>query len=329
MRDVEVHFDGFDAYDVEPPALPDLFASRPIVVFGKYRSDGPLPEAATIKVTGRVPGEEVELEVKVADADLSEENAALRYLWARQRLRRISDLRFVRSADRAEVVELGLRYNLLTDHTAYVAVDTEVRAEEPALKVIQPQPLPAGVSSAALPSGGKRSVTLHSFSGCRASGYGSLGLRGYGSGGGGVGSSSFSLSGGGVAYGSGVGGVGGIQLGARAKGVSRMVPGRTVILGSLSRDEIKQEITRRQNQLRYCYQRQLISDPGLYGKVVVHFIIQPDGRVTGARVDRSSLGNDKVEACLLRIFGQLRFPSVPGGGVVEVSYPLIFAPVSP
>ncbi|MCA9553282.1 MAG: VWA domain-containing protein, partial [Myxococcales bacterium] len=35
LTDVKVSFDGFDVYDVEPPATPDLFASRPVVVFGK------------------------------------------------------------------------------------------------------------------------------------------------------------------------------------------------------------------------------------------------------------------------------------------------------
>jgi Ca-activated chloride channel family protein len=34
---VRVSFDGFDAYDVDPPHVPDLFAHRPLVLVGKYR----------------------------------------------------------------------------------------------------------------------------------------------------------------------------------------------------------------------------------------------------------------------------------------------------
>jgi len=34
---IRVKFDGFDAYDVDPPQVPDLFARRPIVVSGRFR----------------------------------------------------------------------------------------------------------------------------------------------------------------------------------------------------------------------------------------------------------------------------------------------------
>ncbi len=34
---IRVAFRGFDAYDVDPPQLPDLFAQRPIVLSGKFR----------------------------------------------------------------------------------------------------------------------------------------------------------------------------------------------------------------------------------------------------------------------------------------------------
>ena len=37
LTEVKVEFDGFDAYDVEPKVLPDVFANRPVVVFGKYK----------------------------------------------------------------------------------------------------------------------------------------------------------------------------------------------------------------------------------------------------------------------------------------------------
>src|SRR4029453_9673743 len=36
LAGINVKFQGFDTYDVEPGAVPDLFASRPIVVFGKW-----------------------------------------------------------------------------------------------------------------------------------------------------------------------------------------------------------------------------------------------------------------------------------------------------
>src|SRR6185436_904092 len=37
LTKLEVHYEGFEAYDVEPPALPDLLGQRPVVLFGKWR----------------------------------------------------------------------------------------------------------------------------------------------------------------------------------------------------------------------------------------------------------------------------------------------------
>ena len=39
LTGIDLTFSGFDVYDVEPKKIPDLFASRPIVVFGKWRGD--------------------------------------------------------------------------------------------------------------------------------------------------------------------------------------------------------------------------------------------------------------------------------------------------
>ena len=39
LTDINVTYEGFDVYDVEPAALPTLFAQKPIVLFGKYKGD--------------------------------------------------------------------------------------------------------------------------------------------------------------------------------------------------------------------------------------------------------------------------------------------------
>src|SRR5688572_2494715 len=41
LTGIDVTFRGFDAYDVEPGKIPDLFASRPIVIFGNWRGSAP------------------------------------------------------------------------------------------------------------------------------------------------------------------------------------------------------------------------------------------------------------------------------------------------
>ena len=48
LTKINVAFNGFDAYDVEPTKVPDLFASRPVVVFGKWRGSA----TGAIELTG-------------------------------------------------------------------------------------------------------------------------------------------------------------------------------------------------------------------------------------------------------------------------------------
>ncbi len=49
---VELDFEGFEAYDVEPVSIPDVLAERPVVVFGKWRGQA----AGTIRVSGKSGG---------------------------------------------------------------------------------------------------------------------------------------------------------------------------------------------------------------------------------------------------------------------------------
>jgi Ca-activated chloride channel family protein len=150
LTDVEVHTEGFETYDVEPLSIPDLFADRPLVVFGKWRGQA----TGTIRVTG-VGGEgSYERVFDAAEAESSEDNRALRYLWARERVRRLSD---DRSSDhlmdeiRLAVTELGLKYELLTAYTSFVAVHDVVRNPDGSAKnVDQPLPLPRGVADTAV-----------------------------------------------------------------------------------------------------------------------------------------------------------------------------------
>ncbi|MCX6348960.1 MAG: VIT and VWA domain-containing protein, partial [Candidatus Aureabacteria bacterium] len=63
LTDIHIRFDGFDAYDVEPPSLPDLFAERPLILFGKYRS----PQGAIV-ITGRTGSGAYEKRIEVSPA---------------------------------------------------------------------------------------------------------------------------------------------------------------------------------------------------------------------------------------------------------------------
>ncbi|HEY8923536.1 MAG TPA: hypothetical protein VIU64_04085, partial [Polyangia bacterium] len=137
----------------------DLFAERPILVFGKWRSprDASAREAllrdARFTVTGRTAQGEFKTSVRLADHPARPENGALPRLWARARIARLSDFNFDDHQDEAqlEVTNLGLTYSLVTSHTSFIAVLQEVRnASGLARPVVQPLPMPQGVSDMAV-----------------------------------------------------------------------------------------------------------------------------------------------------------------------------------
>jgi len=81
-------------------------------------------------------------------------NAALKYLWARERIKFLDDYRGAGEdpAKVAEVTKLGLDYNLLTAYTSFIAIEEVPVNDDPnGLRTVkQALPLPQGVSDLAV-----------------------------------------------------------------------------------------------------------------------------------------------------------------------------------
>jgi Ca-activated chloride channel homolog len=149
LTGISVDFGDFDAYDVEPSAYPDLFADRPVTVFGKYRGKA----AGTIALSAKGGSGPFSRTIDTSKVEPSPENSALPYLWARSYIARLSDFNPGRAnpENRAQITSLGLTYSLLTSYTSFVAVHDVVRnATGQAKNVDQPLPLPARVSDLAV-----------------------------------------------------------------------------------------------------------------------------------------------------------------------------------
>jgi Ca-activated chloride channel family protein len=152
LTGIRVSYDGFQASDVEPRAIPDLLAQRPIVLQGKWAGVA----QGTITVTGRTGRGRFEKVIDVARTGSRTHDDALRYLWARTRIAALSDFsaREESEEEKQELTRLGLEYNLLTRHTSFVAVLQQVRNVGGQGKDIdQPLPLPQGVSDLAVGDG--------------------------------------------------------------------------------------------------------------------------------------------------------------------------------
>ncbi|MDF3193079.1 VIT domain-containing protein [Pseudomonas sp. 1928-m] len=150
LANPQVRFDGLEVYDVEPVALPDLFAQRPLVVFGKWRGEA----RGSLQVEGRGAAGPYRVEVPIRPEMASASNQALGYLWARHKVASLTDQETLEGdyAHSQAILDLGLKYNLLTAYTSFIAVDEQVRNPDPAAaaSVKQPLPLPQGVSNQAI-----------------------------------------------------------------------------------------------------------------------------------------------------------------------------------
>lgn len=172
LTQIAAKFDGFEAYDMEPVSIPDVMADRPVILFGKYRGT----PRGTIKLQGysgdqpfrwdnafgyaksmlfnNSENRKVTVSFKIADAAPDARNSALKYLWARERIKYLDDYREVNNNPErvAAVTALGLEYNLLTAYTSFIAIEEIPTNDDPSgLKTVkQALPLPENVSDMAV-----------------------------------------------------------------------------------------------------------------------------------------------------------------------------------
>jgi Ca-activated chloride channel family protein len=151
LTHVKVNYGNLTAYDVEPTAIPDVLADRPIIVIGKYKGT----PTGKITVTGDSGNGKFTTELDLATASISTNHSALKYLWARTRVQMLGDYNSFgfgndKESIKKEVTELGLKYNMMTAYTSFIAIDERVRTNGNPTTVNQPLPLPAGVSDDAV-----------------------------------------------------------------------------------------------------------------------------------------------------------------------------------
>ncbi|MBT3221540.1 MAG: AgmX/PglI C-terminal domain-containing protein, partial [Proteobacteria bacterium] len=167
---------------------------------------------------------------------------------------------------------------------------------------------------------------------------GMIGAKGTQYGSGGLGNRGSGIGGGGTAE--GLGGLGTRGTGSGASGYGRGAgvlggsgspsanTGNPVILGSLDRSQITKVVKRHMNQIRYCYQQELTSNPSLAGRIDIKFVIDKDGNVSQASAKKNTMGNQATEQCIAGRFMRMKFPKPSGSGIVIVRYPFVFAPSS-
>jgi TonB family protein len=103
-------------------------------------------------------------------------------------------------------------------------------------------------------------------------------------------------------------------------------PGELAVRGTLDREIVRRTIRRHLNEVKYCYETQLVRRPSLAGRLSVQFAIAPSGQVATAVVQSSTLEDAAVESCVVQAVRRWDFPRPVGGGTVIVSYPFVLVP---
>lgn len=150
LTQVKLESNGFDMYDMHPKSVPDVFAQRPLMVYGKFKGN----PTGTLTVSGYLGTRKVSKTYLVKNGRLSKSHKALKYLWARTKIQELDDYYKAfgnQGALKKQITDLGIAYNLATKYTSFVAVDTEVVNQNGKnKKVNQVLPLPKNVANSAV-----------------------------------------------------------------------------------------------------------------------------------------------------------------------------------
>ncbi len=124
-----VQFELEGATVVHPKTLPNLYLGQQLVVLGRYAGEGP----AKLRVKARISGQPASWEV---DVDLPAEataNPELERLYAFQAIEDLQRDSWLRTGDggeaRSAIVDMALRYSLVTDYTSMIVVTEAQKAQ--------------------------------------------------------------------------------------------------------------------------------------------------------------------------------------------------------
>ncbi|MEM9009064.1 MAG: serine/threonine protein kinase, partial [Cyanobacteria bacterium P01_F01_bin.86] len=128
VTNIEVDWVGEgEAPEIYPQRLPDLFASQPLVLYGR-KQDG---TSGQLHITGTVAGGQSYEKVLDVDFQQVRGNGAIAQLWGRSRIKDLMNQMYSRETPEIiqAVTETALGYRLLSKYTSFVAVTDEVRVD--------------------------------------------------------------------------------------------------------------------------------------------------------------------------------------------------------
>ncbi len=154
LAKVKIDWGELKVKETYPAKIPELWAGRPVIVYGRYDQPDELDEAiilATVKVSGSIEGEAVSWPMKIELPLAQPANDVLAKVWARQKVEDLMQQSYYQGSSAVEemVTGIALDYKLMSQYTSFVAVDTSKPADAkesatPPRRMLVPVPLPQG-----------------------------------------------------------------------------------------------------------------------------------------------------------------------------------------
>lgn len=325
LSDLRIDWGDLQVEEVYPTHVPDLFASRPTIVHGRYTGGG----ETTIVVRGTANARAVEIPVRAKLERKGGASPAMATLWARAKIEHLG--RELWDGAKPQVVEaiteLGLAHRLVTAYTSFVAVDRSKRVGGELRTIVQPVEAPEGVDPA------------------MAAGDGAMALGGVGYGRGG-GSSKSSL---GRSIGGGPATMGPAlaeslapaplptatpqqrardeeqqkrKVPAKSKRERRAVAGGTsvAVSGGLAPSAVQAVLDGARGELDRILAASSLGKSKRTALIVLRWFVTREGAAIQAKVLRSTAGDAELERRLTALVKKLRFPQPASAASVEVTW---------
>jgi Ca-activated chloride channel family protein len=146
VRDLAIAGDVLDGAEMYPRHVPELFASHPVIIHGRYRE----PPKGSLRLTGYADGRSVTIPVAIHRAKgLSDDGRVLGALWARAKVEQLERNLWQGDGEaQRAITTLGLSHRLVTPFTSFVAVDRSARVSNGRpTTIVQPVEVPEGVDA--------------------------------------------------------------------------------------------------------------------------------------------------------------------------------------
>ncbi len=143
LTDISINFGDMQVAEVWPQKVPDLFAGRAVVITGKCKNT----KKCNITVSGRVGSLDQEYTVPAEFSDNTRHDG-IAAIWARKKIEMLNNKLVISGNDSiaSEILVTALNYNLMSDLTSFVAVDSTAQTSgDYGVSVNVPELMPEGV----------------------------------------------------------------------------------------------------------------------------------------------------------------------------------------